>query len=79
MKVNIKSFNVQLDVKGRGVEFEVRDNKNKHLGDLVITKANVIWCKGRTPREKGKKVSWEKFIQKMEENEKPSQKSTKSC
>lgn len=75
MKVNIKEFNVQMDVKWKGVEFEVHNNEGKHLGDLVITKTNVIWCKGRARRSKGgKKIPWEKFIQKMEGNEKPSQK-----
>ena len=69
MKVKIKDFNVQMDVKQSGIEFEIHDNEDKHLGDLVITNANVIWCKGRTRRDKGgKKVSWKKLIKIIEGN-----------
>ncbi len=66
MKVAIKSFDVQMDIKNRGIELEVRDTSDRQLGDLVITRTRLIWCRGRTTRANGIPVSWEDFIQYME-------------
>ena len=66
MKVSIKDLSVAMEIKNTGVELEVRDTKNAHLGDLVVTKAHVIWCKGRTTRTNGTKVTWKKCIEHME-------------
>jgi len=42
MKVAIKSFDVQMEVKNRGIELEVRDARGRQqLGDLVITKTQT--------------------------------------
>ncbi len=65
MNVGIKDFAVQMDVKSRGVEFEVKDTNGKHLGDLIITKTSIIWCKGKTKRANGKSLRWDKFIEMM--------------
>ena len=62
MKVSIKSFDVKMDVKTKGVEFQVYDNKDNFLGDLIITKSNLIWCQGKTKRANGKKMKWRDFI-----------------
>ena len=63
MKVLIKKFDVQMEVKNRGIEFEVRspDGEN-HLGDVVLKKSGLVWCKGRTDPANGIKVSWRDFI-----------------
>ncbi len=64
MKVAIKTLSVQMDIKNNGVEFAISETKNKkdkHLGDLYVTRANLIWCEGKTTKDNGKKVSWEKF------------------
>ena len=66
MKVSIKSFDVQMEVKNNGIEFEVADNDGNHLGDAILTKTGVIWCKGRQRRENGTKISWAKFIEIMD-------------
>ena len=34
MNVSIKSFDVKMDVKTKGVEFEVYDTQGKFLGDV---------------------------------------------
>ena len=62
MKVSIKSFDVQMDVKNKGIEFQVYDNDNNFRGDCIVTKASLIWCEGKTPRKNGVTVSWEDFI-----------------
>ncbi|MFD0988356.1 hypothetical protein [Methyloligella solikamskensis] len=64
MEVKIKSFDVDMDVKTKGIEFQVRSPDGKtHHGDLILGKGNLEWCKGRTHRGKGKKIPWKKFIE----------------
>ncbi len=66
MRVNIKRFNVDMEVKNSGIEFEVRTPNGKdHLGDLVLTKTRLIWCPGQIKPENGKKIQWEDFIKMM--------------
>jgi hypothetical protein len=65
MKVSIKDFDVAMDVKNNGIELDICDNDGTHLGDLVVTKARLIWCKGKINRKNGKEVTWEKFISYM--------------
>jgi hypothetical protein len=62
VKVWIKNFNVELEVKTSGIELDVSGNDGKHLGDLYVTKAKLIWCKGRIPRNNGKEIRWEEFM-----------------
>ncbi len=47
MKVKIKTFAVDMEVKSKGVEFQVHDNKGEFLGDCYVTMTGVEWC----PRE----------------------------
>ena len=67
MKVSIKSFDVEMDVKNKGVEFDVYGNDGKFRGDCIITKAGITWCEGKVRRENGVRVSWDKFISWMNE------------
>lgn len=66
MKVTIKSFDVAMEVKNKGIEFEVRSPDGDHLGDVVLTKSGLVWCKGRTDQKNGVRVNWSDFIQWME-------------
>jgi hypothetical protein len=66
MKVTIKDFDVGMEIKNNGVELEVRDPSGERLGDLIITKTQVIWCRGKTTRPNGRAVTWPKFIAMME-------------
>jgi hypothetical protein len=64
MKVVIKSFDVDMEVKSKGIEFEVDSpDGTEHLGDLVLTKTVLTWCKGRTTPAKGIKIKWEDFAE----------------
>ena len=62
MKVSIKDLQVNMDLGNNGIELDVYDNEGKHLGDLVISKAKIEWCKGRTRRGNGVEVSWTELI-----------------
>ena len=65
MKVSIKSFDVQMDVKNNGIEFQIYDNDENFLGDCIVSKTGLTWCKGKTARENGVKMGWAKFIDMM--------------
>lgn len=67
MKVIIKDFKVEMEVKTSGIEFEVRTANNEdQLGDFIVTKSAIIWCKGKTDRKNGISLAWDKFISLME-------------
>lgn len=66
MKVTIKRFDVEMELKNKGIELDVCDTNGAHLGDVVITKTKVVWCKGKTSPENGKEVTWAKFIELMQ-------------
>jgi len=67
MKVSIKDLNVSMEIKNKGMELDVYDNQGEtHLGDLVVTKSGLTWCKGRQRKENGAQVSWKEFIEWME-------------
>ena len=63
MKVSIKDFTIDMDVKTNGVEFEIRDNQNKFLGDCYVTKTGVTICPGKTSKANGKKITWKKLFE----------------
>ena len=63
MKVSVKKFSVEMPIKNKGIEIEVRDTNGSHLGDLVISKSGLVWCPGRTRRENGVRLSWKRFIE----------------
>jgi hypothetical protein len=68
MKVYIKKFGVDMQVKNRAIELAVYSEDDKeHLGDLVINKANLIWCPGQTrPKKGGIAMHWVKSIEDIE-------------
>lgn len=66
MKVSIKELSVSMEVKNKGIELDVYDNQDNHLGDLIVTKSGLVWCKGRTRKENGAQVTWKDFITWME-------------
>ncbi len=66
MKVSIKDFAVSMEIKNKGIEIDVSSNDGKHIGDLVVTKTGITWCKGKTTVENGVNISWDEFIKYME-------------
>ncbi len=63
MKVLIKSFDVGMQVKAKGIEFEVRTpDDQEQLGDCYLNMVGLIWCKGRIQPRKGIKVSWKNLM-----------------
>jgi hypothetical protein len=62
MKVSIKELEVTMDLGNKGMELDVYDAQNNHLGDLRLGKATIEWCRGRTRTGNGKKKSWEELI-----------------
>ena len=67
MQLKIKQFAVDMEIKTKGVEVEVRNPQGtKQLGDLLVKKSGLTWCRGKTSEKYGKRVSWDKFIEWME-------------
>ena len=62
MQVYIKDVSAEMELKTKGAELGIYDTSNKHLGDLIVKKAGLEWCKGRTRRGNGVRVTWKKFI-----------------
>ena len=65
MKVSIKDFAVSMEIKNKGIEVDVYDGDD-HLGDLLVTKTGLTWCKGKTTPEYGQKIPWKEFISYMQ-------------
>ncbi len=67
MQVRIKQFDVKMDVKSNGIEFEVRSpDGSQQLGDCYLTMTGLIWCKGKISKQNGIPISWNDFIAYME-------------
>jgi hypothetical protein len=69
MKVSVKDFAVTMKLKNKGIELGVYNNNDKHLGDLVVTKTQLKWCRGKKPRRRGISIKWEDFIKYMKSRE----------
>jgi hypothetical protein len=67
MKVSIKEFDVAMDVKKKGIEFDVYEpgENGERLGDLRLTMSGLEWHNGR--KHTGPKKSWKEFIAWMNE------------
>jgi hypothetical protein len=66
MNVKIKSFDVSMDVKKKGIELEVRTpNGDKQLGDCYVTMTGLVWCPGKTNKKNGIKIDWNDLINLM--------------
>ena len=64
MKVTIKSFDVAMEVKQKGVELEVKSPDGaQHHGDCYVTMTGLIWCNGRTSNQNGTKISWQQLME----------------
>ena len=71
MSVKIKDLDATIELKNNGMELEIRDSDENFIGDLVITKAAVIWCEGKTGRKNGIRVPMKKFLDLMRGQEEP--------
>ena len=68
MQVSIKDLSVSMEIKNKGIELDVYDTDGTYLGDLVINRARLVWCKGRTKPENGVFITWKNFIRMVEKN-----------
>lgn len=70
MEVWIKSLEVEMQVKQKGIELEVRTKDGKEqLGDCYATMTGLTWCKGRRKKENGIKLKWEELQEICASNE----------
>ena len=69
MQVQVKDFSVTMELGNKGIELQIKDNNGNHCGDLIIGKAKVTWCKGRTRRAQGIPKTWQEVIGFFENND----------
>ncbi len=70
MKVSIKQFNVEMDIKTNGIEFEVRPSGGgNQIGDCFVTKTGLTWCKGKITKQNGVDISWNDFATVLASND----------
>lgn len=70
MKVKIKSFDVGMEVKQKGIEFEVRKpDGSAQIGDCYITMTKLIWCSTKVRKENGIWLSWAEFAEILQSKE----------
>ena len=63
MQVWIKSLEVDMQVKQKGIELEVRSADGKdQLGDCYATMTGLVWCKGKVQKANGVNVKWDDFV-----------------
>jgi len=60
MKVFIKDWKMDLEVKNKGIEFDICNTQGEHLGDMILSKTGLTWCKGKA--QNGKQKKWEEII-----------------
>ncbi len=65
MKVEIADFGVDLEIKSRGIKVSVADGK--HKGNLYVTMTGLTWCPGKTAKDNGKRISWQDFMDEMDQ------------
>lgn len=70
MKVNIKKLSVEMEVKNSGVEFEIRNTRDEFLGDMILNRSGLKWCKGKKTRQNGILIDWDKLIEIIENQNK---------
>jgi len=68
MDVKIKKFVIEQTVKTGGIEFQVNDNGSQ-LGDCYITQTGLTWCRGRTSKQNGIRLSWKELQALLETSE----------
>ena len=58
MAAEIKQFVGRVKLGNKGIEIEARTGDGEHIGDLIVTRAGIIWCEGKTQRKNGQRLSW---------------------
>ena len=67
MEVRIKQFDVNMVVKSKGIELEVRTpGGSSQIGDCYVTMTGLVWCIGKTTKQNGVKVSWDELATLLE-------------
>lgn len=62
MEVRIKKLDINMIVKQNGLEFEIRTPDGaSQVGDCYVTMTGLVWCKGKTMKANGVKISWDEL------------------
>lgn len=64
MKVKVKELSAEIELKSNGMELEIRTpDGSSQLGDCYVTMTGLTWCRGKTMKKNGIKLSWNDLAQ----------------
>lgn len=64
VKVKVKKLSVDMEVKTNGIELEVRKpDDSAQVGDCYVTKTGVTWCRGKTTKPNGVRITWDELAE----------------
>ena len=67
MKVKVKRQSAEVELKANGMELEIRTPDGiTQKGDCYVTMTGLTWCKGRTTKKNGVRLSWDELAQILE-------------
>lgn len=67
MDVSIKKFDVEMALKTNGMELDIKQpGGGEHVGDVVINKTGIVWCRGKVTPQHGISKSWDELISLLE-------------
>ena len=67
MQVKVELDKVTVVLGSHGIVLKIADNSGKHVGNLRIGKATVVWMRGKTQEPQGVKIPMAKFIKMLDE------------
>ncbi len=55
---------MDMEIKTNGIELEVREpDDSTQIGDCYVTKTGLTWCRGKTTKANGVKVTWNELAE----------------
>ena len=67
MQVKVELDKVTVQLGSHGIVLKIADSAGKHVGDLRIGKATVVWMRGKTQEAQGNRISMAKFLKMLDE------------
>jgi hypothetical protein len=56
-----------INLGNNGIRLAIHDSQDKHVGNLRIGKATVVWMRGKTTEKYGKRIPLEKLLKLMDD------------
>lgn len=57
------TLKVTVPLGNDGINLNIADTDNVHVGDLRIGRGRVVWMRGKTTEKNGKSITMNKFLE----------------